>query len=180
MAKVIELKNVRLSFPALFEHGSFGGESTGKYEATFLLPKGDEKTYKAIMAEIDATKGKTKIPSNKICVLDGDELDDEYSDGHWVIRTGNKNRPTLVDRKGHPITKDDNEAEPMFFGGATVNAFVSFWKQDNSYGKRVNGNLAGIQYVKGDVMDDGFGDTGTVKADMFTVLDDDVEDGDDY
>ena len=172
MSKVIELKNCRLSFPHVFEHGSFGGESTGKYEATFLLPKSDEKTYNAIMAEVEATKGKTKIPSNKVCVLDGDELDDDYSAGHWVIRTSNKNRPTLVNRSGTPVTKEDNEVNPMFFGGATVNSFISFWLQNNSYGKRINGNLAGIQYVSGDVMDDGFGDTGTVKTDMFTVLDD--------
>jgi hypothetical protein len=180
MAKVIELKNVRLSFPHVFEHGTFGGESTGKYEATFLLPKSDEKTYKAIMAEVEATKGKTKIPSDKICVKDGDELDDEYTDGHWVIRTANPNRPTLVNRKGIPVTKDDNEVDPMFFGGATVNAFISFWKQDNAYGKRVNGNLAGIQYVSGDQMEDGFGDTGTVKTDMFSVLDDEEDSDDEY
>ncbi len=173
MAKVLELKNVKLSFPKVFQHGTFGGESTGKYEATFLLPKEDEKMYNEIMAEVEATKGKTKITTEKIAVKDGDELDDENSAGCWVIRTSNKNRPTLVDRKGNPVTEQDNEIDPMFFGGATVNAFVSFWKQDNAYGKRVNGNLAGIQYVSGDIMEDGFGDTGTVKADMFAVLDDD-------
>ena len=175
MAKVLELKKVRLSFPHVFEHGTFGGETTGKYEATFLLPKSDVKTYELIMAEVEATKGKSKVPSDKICVKDGDDLDDDHSAGHWVIRTANSNRPTLVNRKGVPVTKDDNEVDPMFFGGATVNAFISFWKQDNAYGKRVNGNLAGIQYVSGDVMEDGFGDTGTVKADMFSVLDDDED-----
>ncbi len=176
MAKVLELKNVLLSFPSVFQHGTFGGESTGKYEATFLLPKSDEKTYKALMAEVEAVKGKTKIPSDKVAVKDGDEIDDEHSAGHWVIRSANKNRPTLVNRSGNPVTEQDNEIDPMFFGGATVNAFVSFWKQDNSYGKRINGNLAGIQYVSGDVMDDGFGDMGVVKASMFDVLDDDDDD----
>ena len=173
MAKNIKLKNVRLSFPSVFEHGSFGGESTGKYEATFLLPKSDEKTYKEIMAEIEAVKGKTKIPSDKVCIKDGDETDDEHAQGHWIIKTANKNRPTLVDRQGHPVTKEDNEVNPMFFGGATVNAIISFWKQDNSYGKRINGNLAGIQYVSGDIAEDGFGDTGTVSADAFDAMDDD-------
>ena len=172
MSKIIELKNVRLSFPSVFQHGTFGGETTGKYEATFLLPKSDTKTYDAIIAEVLAVKGKTKMSEDKIAVKDGDEIDDEYSAGHWVIRTANKNRPTLVDRSGNPVTTEDNEVNPMFFGGATVNAFISFWKQDNSYGKRINGNLAGIQYVSGDVMDDGFSDTGVVKASMFDVLDD--------
>ena len=35
----IMLPNVRLSFPSLWQHESFGGESTGKYAATFILDK---------------------------------------------------------------------------------------------------------------------------------------------
>jgi hypothetical protein len=171
----IMLKNVRLSFPKVFEHGSFGGESTGKYEATFLLPKSDEATYKKIMSAITETKGKTKIPSDKLCIKDGDETDDEHAIGHWIIKTANKNRPTLIDRNRNPVTKEDNEANPMFFGGATVNASISFWKQDNSYGKRVNGNLAGIQYVSGDIHTDGFSDTGTADVDEFEAFDDDED-----
>ena len=166
MSKVM-LKNVQLSFPKVFEHGSFGGESTGKYEATFLLPKTDVKTYEKVMDAINEAKGKTKIPSDKLAIKDGDELDDEHTDGMWVIKTANKNRPTLLDRSKNPITKEDDEIDPMFFGGATVNASISFWKQDNSYGKRINGNLAGIQYVSGDIEVDGFGDTGTASADEF-------------
>lgn len=171
----IMLKNVKLSFPKVFEHGSFGGESTGKYEATFLLPKSDEATYKKVMAAIEEVKGKTKIPSDKLCIKDGDETDDEHAIGHWIIKTANKNRPTLLDRQRNPVTKEDNEINPMFFGGATVNASVSFWKQDNSYGKRVNGNLAGIQYVSGDIHTDGFSDTGTATADEFDMFEEDED-----
>ena len=166
------LKNVKLSFPKVFEHGSFGGESTGKYEATFLLPKTDVKTYERVMELITEAKGKTKIPSDKLAIKDGDELGDEHTDGMWVIKTANKNRPTLLDRSKNPVTREDDEADPMFFGGATVNASISFWKQDNSYGKRINGNLAGIQYVSGDIEEDGFGDTGTASADEFDDEDD--------
>ena len=172
----IMLKNVRLSFPSVFEHGSFGGESTGKYEATFLLPKSDKATYKKIMDAIEECKGKTKIPSDKYFIKDGDELDDEHTEGMWVIKTANKNRPTLIDRSRNPVTKEDNEVNPMFFGGATVNAIISCWKQDNSYGKRINGNLAGIQYVSGDVHEDGFSDTGTASVDDF----EEVEGEEDY
>jgi hypothetical protein len=171
MSKVM-LKSVKLSFPKVFEHGSFGGESTGKYEATFLLPKSDTATYKKVMSAIEEVKGKTKIPSDKLAIKDGDELDDDITAGYWVIKTANKNRPTLLDRQKNPVTKEDNEVDPMFFGGATVNASISFWKQDNNYGKRVNGNLAGIQYVSGDIETDGFSDTGTASADEFDEFDD--------
>lgn len=175
MSQTIMLKNVKLSYPAVFEHGSFGGESTGKYEATFLLPKSDEATYKKVMALVDETKGKAKVPSDKLFIKDGDETDDEFAANCWIIKTSNKNRPTLIDRKRNVITKEDNEIDPMFFAGATVNASIGAWKQDNSYGKRINGNLAGIQYVSGDIHTDGICDTGTAQADDFEEFEDDDE-----
>jgi len=172
MSQNVMLKNVKLSFPAVFEHGSFGGESTGKYEATFLLPKSDTATHKKIMALIEEVKGKTKIPSDKFAIKDGDETDDEHAANCWIVKTSNKNRPTLIDRNRNIVSKEDNEVSPMFFGGATVNASIGFWKQDNSYGKRINGNLAGIQYVSGDIQVDGFADTGTASADEFEEYED--------
>jgi hypothetical protein len=167
------LKNVKLSYPKVFEHGSFGGETTGKYEATFLLPKSDETTYKKLMALIEEAKGKTKIASDKVFIKDGDETDDEYAANHWIIKTSNKNRPTLIDRGRNPITKEDNEITPMFFAGATVNASIGAWKQDNAFGKRINGNLAGIQYVSGDIHTDGICDTGTTSAADFDDIEED-------
>lgn len=176
----IKLTNVKLSFPSVFEHGSFGGESTGKYEATFLIPKDTEegkKAYEQLVAEAERLmkENKVKVPKDRWALKDGDETDDEYAQGHWILKTANKNRPTLVDRKGHPVTKEDDEVNPMFFGGATVNAVVGLWLQNNSFGKRINGNLAGIQYVSGDIATDGFGDTGVVPPDVFGAIDDDDE-----
>ena len=46
MSKV-KLTNVRLSFPSLWKMSDFNGQSTGKYEATFLIPK-DDPQAKAI------------------------------------------------------------------------------------------------------------------------------------
>ena len=42
------LKNVRLSFPSLFKTEVYGGEDTGKFAATFLIPKSDTKTVQSI------------------------------------------------------------------------------------------------------------------------------------
>ena len=170
------LKKVRLSFPSVFEHGSFGGNTTGKYEATFLLPKSDTKTYDKVVKAVEDLMASTKkkVPKAKWFIKDGDETDDEHAQGCWIIKTANKNRPTLIDRGRNIITKEDNELDPMFFGGATVNASISMWAQDNDFGKRINGNLAGIQYVSGDINEDGFSDTGTAEATDF-----DDEDGDD-
>ena len=44
----VMLKNVRLSFPSLFATEVYGGEDTGKFAATFLIPKSDTKTVATI------------------------------------------------------------------------------------------------------------------------------------
>ena len=40
----IKMASARLSFPSLFNMATFGGESTGKYEATFIV---DNKEHAA-------------------------------------------------------------------------------------------------------------------------------------
>ena len=52
----IILKNVRLSYPSIFKHALYNGESTGKYGATLLLPKEDVKTKKTLDREIKKAK----------------------------------------------------------------------------------------------------------------------------
>ena len=59
----IQLKNVRLSFPSLFQRAQFNGED-GKYEATFLFSKKDKKLKdkldKAIAAKLK--EANIKVP----------------------------------------------------------------------------------------------------------------------
>lgn len=146
----IMLKNVVLSFPSLFKEGSFNGAGTGRYEATFMLPKSDKETYSKIetlIADIKAANKGVKVPNDKIFIKDGDEIDDETTAGYWLIRTGkniSKGRPTLVNRDKSPLVEEDG----LLYGGAIVNASIGAWLQDNAYGKRINGNLYGIQFVK--------------------------------
>ena len=66
-----------------------------------------------------------------------------YED-NWSIKAGNSSRPTLVDNRGIQTTEEDN----LFYPGCYVNAKIGIWIQNNSYGKRVNANLLGVQFVK--------------------------------
>lgn len=146
----IMLRNVVLSFPSLFREGSFNGVGTGKYEATFLLPKSDVKQYedvKSLIDEIKASNKTVKVPDNKVFLSDGDDTGNETTAGYWVIRTGknvSKGRVTLLTRDKSPIAEEDD----LLYGGAIVNASIGGWLQDNAYGKRINGNLYGVQFVK--------------------------------
>lgn len=145
----ILLPNVRLSFPSLFEKASFDGQ-LGKYEATFLIPKTDIAIVARIREAIegamtDKYRGKkVSIPEHKWCFQDGDLKDyDGYAD-HWSFKASNARRPTIVNRDKSPIIESDE----VIYAGCYVNASVEIWIQDNNYGKRVNANLHGVQFVR--------------------------------
>jgi len=161
----IKIKNARLSFPSLFQKAEFQGKE-GKYEATLLFPKSDTKTYDAIMAGIEQCKkdNKIKVASDKLCIKDGDESEYDGCEGMWMVKAGNNKRPTVINRDKTPLVEEDE----VVYAGCYVNAIIDMWGQNNSYGKRVNANLLGIQFVK-----DGepFGDGGkTADADEFDEI----------
>jgi len=144
MSKIM-LTNVRLSFPSLFKKSSFDGKE-GKYEATFLLPKKDIATYKAINEAIEAaiSEAKVKIPADKRFIKDGDSIEYDGFADCWAIKAGNSTRPLVINRDRSPITEDDE----IVYAGCYVNAQIGVWIQNNQYGKRVNANLYGVQFVK--------------------------------
>jgi len=142
----IRLNNVRLSYPSLFKRATFGGDET-KYEATFLFPKSDTAKKKEIDAAIkaliaDKFKGK-KVGADKLCLKDGDDFDGAGYEGHWSLKASNDGRPTVIDRDKTPLTADDN----VVYAGCHVNAIIALWAQDNSYGRRINASLMGVQFV---------------------------------
>lgn len=142
----IKLSNVRLSFPSIFKRSEFNGEQ-GKFEATFLLNK-ETQADQIRMLEDRVQKmlaeAKMKVSPDKICMKDGDFIDYDGYAGHVSIKASTNRRPTVIDRDKTPLVEDDNKP----YAGAFVNAIIDFWLQDNSYGKRVNANLFGVQFFK--------------------------------
>ena len=144
----IKLQNVRLSFPSLFRKAQFQGEET-KYEATFMLNKEEHadkiaEIEKAIQAGMKEHFKGAKIPSDKICLKDGDESGRDEYEGHYTIKCANNKRPKVIDRDRSPLTEDDGKP----YSGCYVNAVIDLWYQNNGYGKRVNANLLGVQFFK--------------------------------
>lgn len=164
----IKLNNVRLSFPSLFQRSNFNGVE-GKFEATFLM---DKETHAKVIAEIENNieslklEHKVKVASDKCCLKDGDNIDyDGYKNTMAIKATSNK-RVTIIDRDKTPLHEDDANAP---YAGCYVNAVVSLWIQNNQYGKRVNCNLLGVQFVK---EGQAFGSSNDC-LDDFDMLDDD-------
>jgi hypothetical protein len=165
----IKMQNVRLSFPSLFQHSSFGGESTGKYDAQFIL---DKVEHKALIAQINeaqqkvAADAKVKVGADKMALKDGDDSGRPELEGKMTIKASTKKRPLVINKDKTPITEEDN----VVYAGCYCNVIITLWCQNNNYGKRVNAQLDGVQFAK-----DGepFG-AGGIDADEFDLLDDDM------
>jgi len=164
----IKIPSARLSFPSLFNMASFGGESTGKYEATFIL---DKKEHAKVIADIETVIGKLqkdelkgKVASDKVCLKDGDEMDRPEYAGKMTIKASTKKRPLVINRDKSAISEDDN----IIYAGCYVNGIVTLWAQNNQYGKRINAQLDGVQFVRDG---DPFGDGG-ISVDQFNAFDD--------
>ena len=164
----IKLNNVRLSFPSIFNKSEFNGQ-VGKFEATFLMNKESQaKMITDVQAQIALIQkdNKAKVSPDKLCLKDGEFVDYDGYAGCMSIKAGSNRRPTIIDRDKSPLVEEDGKP----YAGCYVNAVLELWFQDNSYGKRVNCNLLGIQFAKdGDTF--GAGDTDV--SDDFDTIDND-------
>ena len=168
MAK-IKLNNVRISFPSVFRKATFSGEET-KFEATFLLNKKDQADQiENLEGQIDdllkeKLKG-IKLKADKICLKDGDDIDYAGYAGNMSIKASSAKRPLVVDRDRSQLSEEDGR----IYAGCYVNAMIELWAQNNQYGKRINANLLGVQFIK-----DGepFADGVAASVDDFDVFDD--------
>jgi len=154
MAKV-QLKDVRLTFPQLFEAKQVNGQGEAKFSAAFLFGRKHPQLaeiQKAIEEAAGAKWGakagdmlKQLKAADKLPVHDGDGKSDyDGYAGNYFINASNKVRPLVIDGNRSPLTSADGKP----YSGCYVNAIIEFWAQDNQFGKRVNASLLGVQFVR--------------------------------
>jgi len=167
----IRIDKTRLAFPALFEPRAFGDGDKPAYSAALLIPK-DHPQVASINAAI-ATAAKEKWgakadtqlqalrAADKTCLHNGDAKADYagFADALF-ISARNAVRPTVVDTDRSPLTESDGK----IYAGCYVNAVIEIWAQENSYGKRINATLMGVQFA-GD--GEAFVGGGAAKSDDF-------------
>lgn len=174
----IQLKRVRLSYPALFRPKGFGKNNDGEpaYQAAFLIDPEDKlgrKNEDLIVDAIEEAKIKKwgdkipKLKQDKICFREGDE-DKPEEDGMMVLSARNYKKPKVLDRDKEEVV----EADGIPYAGCYVDAIVRIWVQDNEYGKRINCSLEAVRF-----REDGepFG-APPVDPDEFDDLDDEDDD----
>lgn len=151
----LKVNDVRLAFPALFEAKAVNAESEPRYSAAFILVPSHPalvEINKAITLAANEKWG-AKGPETlallrktlKICLHDGDEKPAyEGFAGNHFISASNKVRPHIVDRNKNPLVPVDGRP----YAGCYVNAVIDIWAQENTYGKRINASLMGVQFLR--------------------------------
>ena len=152
----VRLRNVRLSFPALFKPRAFEPGKDPTHQATFLmLRQGDPEKNLELVKQGIALVVKNGLRgvhpgADRVCIRSGKEKGergiDGYSEAIAFLGANSKKRPVVVDRDLTPLTGEDGRP----YGGCYVNASVRLWAQDGAknpkWGKRVNAQLRAVQF----------------------------------
>ena len=155
----VMLKNVRLSFPALFTPVAFNPGDEEKYKATFLVQQGSPQAAEIDAAILAALVAHPKVGPkkaaqvlkavqgnrNKFCWQDGDGSDYDGYAGMMALSAKAKvsARPTIIDGNRQPLTEKDGKP----YAGCYVNASVDIYAYDSS-GIGVTASLRGVQFLR--------------------------------
>lgn len=182
----IRLDNVRLLYPTVFEPEQFQGEGEFAYTCSLLMPPDHPqmKALRKVAETIALNKWadgagavmKSAWGKDMNCLHDGNLKGGElYEDMFYVScrNSGSKGRmpvlkPSIVItidgvNRTRGDFKDAKELEQFdklcrdkIYMGAYVNASIELWAQDNGFGKRVNAQIRGLQFLRdGDVISGG-------------------------
>jgi hypothetical protein len=151
----ILLRDVRLAFPNLWKASAPKGGGEEAFSASFLMPKNHKQiaevqaAFKTLAKDKWAAKGesvyKTLEATGKLCLHNGDTKSDyEGFEGNLYISARSKIRPSVFDQQRQELTQADGKP----YSGCYVNASVELWAQDNNFGKRINAQLRGVQFLR--------------------------------
>lgn len=138
------INNARLSFPNLFKAKAFQ-DGDPKYSASFMISKDDPQvkmiidTVKELTAEFKGAKFKNHA------IVDGDDEGREECKGMYIIKAkaAANRKPLTVDMRAR--VRDDEAFESELYAGCYVNADLSLYTLNNSYGKMLCCGLNAVQ-----------------------------------
>lgn len=172
---VIMLSNVRIAFPELFNAKQVqAGEGKAAFSASFLMPHDhpDVKRIRAAITAVATAKWSDKAPAilkaliagDKVCLHDGDtKANYDGFPGNLFVSSRSYVRPLVIAQDRSPLTEADGKP----YSGSFVNAQIALWAQDNNFGKRVNAQLRGVQFLRDG---EAFGGGAVAQADEFDVV----------
>lgn len=153
------IRNVRLSFPVLFEAEQFDGNGAFNYSAAFLVDPGsqNDKTIRAAIKKAATNIWKEKADTilksiegqnMKYCYLDGNTKAYDGYENKWVLsakRPKESGRPKVID-KDPKVEIGVEEGRP--YGGCIVHAKIQVWAQHKGKGAPgIRCSLMTVQFV---------------------------------
>jgi hypothetical protein len=178
MAVKVKLKDVRLSFPSLFEAKDYQDNGKFRYSATFLVVPGSEndKVVQAAIQQVAAEEfGKTaaakletfKGNPNKYCYVRGETKEFEGYAGMLALSSHRKQeagRPLVIDQQKNPLQPSDGKP----YAGCYVNATVEIWAQGGQ-NAGIRCALLGVQFARDG---DAFSGGAVASPDDFDAIED--------
>lgn len=157
----IMLKNVRLAFAqGLFNPSTIpgsGADAKPKFNCGLILAADHPQLaeIKKVMQQVAKDKWKDKAvevykaleKGDKLALHDGDlkPTYDGYPGNFYMSPSAAENaRPTTLAGDKRNVTEKDG----VLYSGCYVNASIEIWAQDNIYGKRINAQLRGVQFLR--------------------------------
>jgi len=151
----IRLTNARLAFPVLFtaRPGAEGADPT--FSALLILDPTNpaiaqlNAAFTALARDKWADKADAILKQlrvqDRLALHDG-ATKSQYAGfaDHMFVSARSRTRPTVFNRDKSPVTETDGK----IYAGCYVNASIELYAQDNQYGKRINAQLRGVQFVQ--------------------------------
>lgn len=155
---LVKFTDAYLSYPHLFEpfkpkrdqvDAKTGKPKAGKFGAKFCFEranpqsKGDAIAIYNKCVEMAKSALKQTLAADRYCMRDGKQLE-EAMNPYFVLSASESVKPTAVDRRRNPVSAEDD----LFYAGCKVNGTIRLWVQnDAEFGKRINANLVGVQFL---------------------------------
>ncbi len=176
---ILMLVNVRLAFPNLWVATQVNNEGKAAFSASFLLTPDhpDVAKIKAAIAKTATDKWGAKageilqalVAADKVCLHNGNLKSDlEGYAGNLFVSARGPMRPLVINSDKSVLTEADGKP----YSGSFVNAQIALWAQQNKYGKRINAQLRGVQFLRDG---EAFSGGGVSDPDEFEAVANDVD-----
>ena len=175
MSNILQLSNLRLSFPKLIEAESVQGQpnSAKKFGCDLIFAAGDQQWPKVMVEIGQVASEKWKENGNAVLQLCGNDrklrcfgsgtekIDSKtfkpylgYGDGATYLSASSPEDkpPIIVDGNGDACPNDNTmlrkQLARKLYGGCYVNVAVRIWPQDNQFGRGIRCELIAVQFAK--------------------------------
>lgn len=155
------LNNVRLSYFYGFKPYQ-GEDGKPSYCAHLIIPRDHPQLsaltgmIKKVAKEVFGVEADQVLATlkaqDKLCLHNGDitKAGQEAYAGKLYVSANNKIKPRIVATVGGINQEIDESSDFAPYSGCKANAVVIIWAQNNKWGKRINAQLTGVQFVAHD------------------------------